>query len=80
MTKITDRHDLRTWVEEQLSALDGAEVPESRQDSAIESATDVLAARARAAGLLYGRDWSVWLAERGETVLIDHLAATANAE
>jgi len=79
MTKITNRDDLRTWVEEQIASLDDAQRPEAMLETAIEAATDALAARARKDGLLYGRDWQTWLGERGEAALLDHLVAAADA-
>ncbi|MEO8601719.1 MAG: hypothetical protein ABI629_03985 [bacterium] len=71
---ITNRDDLRSWVEELFDTLNSG-MPEAQRDAAIEAATDVLASRARSAGMLYGRDWSTWLDERGETALIAHLTA-----
>ncbi|MDX2166124.1 MAG: hypothetical protein SF182_03650 [Deltaproteobacteria bacterium] len=72
---INSRDDLREWVEELFDALHGADLPAAQREAAIEAATDVLANKARSAGLLYGRDWSTWLDERGETALIEHLTA-----
>jgi hypothetical protein len=73
---ITNRDDLRSWVEELFDTLQGA-APGAERDAAIDAATDVLASRARKAGLLYGRDWSAWLDAGGETALIEHLTAAA---
>jgi len=70
---ITNRDDLRSWVEELFDTLDSGERSAAQRETAIEAATDLVASRARSAGLLYGRDWSVWLDQRGETVLIEHL-------
>jgi hypothetical protein len=72
---ITNRADLRSWVEDLFDTLSSGELAVAEREAAIEAATDVLASRARSAGLLYGRDWSTWLDERGETALIEHLAA-----
>jgi len=79
MTKISNRDDLRTWVEEQMALLDDTQRPGAVLEAAIEASTDALAARARKDGLLYGRDWQAWLGERGEATLLDHLLAAAAA-
>ena len=71
---ITNRDDLRSWVEELFDTLRG-DVPAVERDAAIDAATAALARRARSAGLLYGRDWSAWLDTGGETALIEHLTA-----
>jgi len=70
---ITNRDDLRSWVEELFDTLSSTDLPAAQREAAIEAATDALASRARSAGLLYGRDWSTWLGRRGETALIEHL-------
>ena len=79
MTKISNRADLRAWVEEQMAVIEDAQQrPEAVLEAAIEASTDALAARARKDGLLYGRNWQPWLDERGEAALLEHLVATAN--
>jgi hypothetical protein len=80
MTKISNRADLRAWVEEQMAVIEDArEQPEAVLEAAIEASTDALAACARKDGLLYGRNWEAWLDERGEAALLEHLVATGNS-
>ena len=72
---ITNREDLRSWVEEFFDTLQGG-APGAERDAAIDAATDVLRAARAKRGCLRTR--LVRLARLGgETALIEHLTAAA---